>query len=345
MKVLIATKNLHSDSKIRGIGVYARELSQALARQFPQDSFPLGQSVSSTPDLDLIHYPFFDPFFLTLPIHKKIPTVVTIHDLIPLKYPAHYPVGVRGKLKWLRQKRQAQKAAHIITDSTASKSDITSILGIDESKISVIPLGPEKTKVSAELTRKTKLEYNLPHRYLLYVGDINWNKNIIGLVQAFAGLDAPSTHLVLVGKSFSNESNIPESRAVHRAIKDSGKADKIHLLGFVPTHHLPAIYSHATLYVQPSWDEGFGLPVLDAMSRGCPVATSNRGSLPEVGGRSVAYFDPDKDMLEVLSNLLASPEKRKQLAKSGLARAKQFSWELAAIETRKVYEKVIADYS
>jgi len=338
MKILLATKNLHTDSKIRGIGVYARELTRALSDNFPQDSFTTTQS--STPP-DLIHYPFFDPFFLTLSIPKKIPTIITIHDLIPPKYPSHFPVGLRGKLKWLRQKSQAQKVDHIITDSNASKQDIIRLLSIPDSRVTVIPLGPSGDKTSAEMTRKAKVEYDLPHRYILYVGDINWNKNVTGLIDVFAHLDAPTTHLVLVGKSFTSNLDIPEVSALKNAIKNSGKESKIHSLGYVPSHHLPAMYSYATLYVQPSWDEGFGFPVLDAMTRGCPVACSNRGSLKEVGGRSVAYFDPDSNMLDVISDLLAHPGKRAKLKNLGLIRAKKFNWDLAASRTHAVYEQVI----
>ena len=345
MKVALATKNLHVDSKIRGIGVYTRELSLALSTSFPKDNFLVADSSLTAPDLDLIHYPFFDPFALTLKNHKSIPVVITIHDLIPLKYPSHYPTGIRGRLKWLRQKKAARLVDHIITDSKASKNDIVRLLPVPESRVTVIPLGSSLDKTSAKMSRKAKEEYALPNRYLLYVGDINWNKNVVGLINTFAKLDAPTTHLVLVGKTFTANLDIPEANNIRDAIENSGKKDKIHTLGYVPSHHLPAIYSHATLYVQPSWDEGFGLPVLDAMSRGCPVATSSRGSLCEVGGKSVAYFDPDKDIEKVISDLLASPEDRERLSKLGLTRAKQFSWELAAKRTHEVYAQVIANHS
>jgi glycosyltransferase involved in cell wall biosynthesis len=129
---------------------------------------------------------------------------------------------------------------------------------------------------------------------------------------------------------------------VAKAITDSGRADRIIQLGYVPGHHLSILYSLATLYVQPSWYEGFGLPILEAMKFGCPVASSDRGSLSEVGGSAVAYFDPGKNMGEVIRELLASSAKREELGLLGIARAKEFTWEKAARATHAVYERVLS---
>lgn len=344
MKVVISLKKLHTASNTRGIGVYTRELVASLQKKFPKDKFiPTSHAVGDL-GADLIHFPYFDPFFLTLNFSRNIKTVVTIHDLIPLRFPERFPSGIRGRLKWLVQKYLVSKVDMIITDSNASKQDIERIIGIDSKKIAVIPLGPNKAeKVPVRMTKKIIESHHLPEKYLLYVGDINWNKNVTGLIEAFSKLKDDDLHLVLVGKVFTDKPNIKEYKEIVSAISQSGKADKILTLGYVPSHHLSVIYSHATLYVQPSWYEGFGLPILEAMKFGCPVASSSLGSLPEIGGDAVAYFDPGKNMVKVIESLLLDQQKLEQLKQAGLIQASKFNWDQTAILTHQIYEQVIAN--
>ena len=343
MKILLPIVPLHSGSRTRGIGVYTRELSLALTKYFPDDQIIGSSSSREAQTADLVHLPSFDPFFLTLPVLMRRPTVVTIHDLIPLRFPKHFPAGIRGRLKWMAERRRLRRAAAVITDSESSKADIVALSGYPVDKVTVIPLGPNDVqKVPPAQANQIAAKYALPSRYLLYVGDINWNKNVPGLIAAFTALKDPRVHLILVGKVFGSQPAIPEYRAIAEAIEKSGKADKIHLVGFVPSHHLSVFYSRATLYVQPSFYEGYGLPILEAMRFGCPVATSDRGSLPEVGGDAVAYFDPEKNMTNVIGELLSSAPRRAALSAAGLVRAKQFTWERTARETHAVYEKILA---
>lgn len=346
MRVVISLKKLHSASQTRGVGVYTRELIAALSKLYPKDQIIPTSHDPRLVKCDLIHYPYFDPFTRSLIQSKQIPTVVTIHDLIPLRFSAHFPVGLRGKFNWFWQQRAARSTDHILTDSQSSRSDILRLIGVDEARVSVIPLGPNHTqKAPAALVKKIRHAYALPERYLLYVGDINWNKNVVGLIQAFAKLPQSDLALVLVGKVFGDKPNIPEYRAVSEVIRATGLEGRILQLGYVPSHHLSVIYSSATLYVQPSWYEGFGLPILEAMKFGCPVASSDRGSLPEVGGSAVAYFDPAKNMVEVISGLLNNSLRRKELAALGIARAKEFTWEKTAHATHAIYEQVLAQTS
>lgn len=345
MKVVISTAPLTTASKTRGVGIYARELIKALDRNYPDDSFITSDKNCYQQGADIVHFPFFDPFFLTLPRKKTLPTIVTIHDVIPLKFPQHFPPGIRGKLKFSRQKSSLLDTTHVITDSQSSKNDISTYLNYPAEKISVVPLGPTTARSTVTLSTTIREEYALPQRYLLYVGDINWNKNVPGLIQAFSSLSSKNIHLVLVGKVFSDRPDIPEYQVVEKSIENSPARNRIKLIGYVPSHHLPYLYQHATLYVQPSWYEGFGLPVLEAMYQGCPVLSSDQGSLPEVGGDAVAYFNPNepKSLKKNLNELLSNPGKRRQLKKLGLARAKEFSWDLTARLTHTVYEKVLAE--
>jgi alpha-1,3-rhamnosyl/mannosyltransferase len=155
--------------------------------------------------------------------------------------------------------------------------------------------------------------------------------------------------LVLVGKAFESSKGTPEYAAINQAIADVGARHgspviNIHMLGFVPSHHLPAIYRGATLYVQPSWYEGFGFPILEAMEQGTPVASASTGSLPEVGGDFAHYFDPGKDgdMAATLRDLLANKGKREKYIEDAKKWAKSFSWERVVEETHAVYEKVVS---
>ncbi len=342
MKIAICTSPLKNSSKTRGVGVYTRELVNALRTSFPTDQFIETTGNPYQSGIDLVHYPFFDPYFLTLPWRYSLPTLITIHDLIPLKYPTHFPAGLRGRLKWEVQKMRARASAGIITDSLSSATDIQEILKIKENRIHVIPLASATARTAMSLAPKIKKLYHLPDRYILYVGDVNWNKNIPGLIDAFAKLDNSSTHLVLVGKVFADKPDIPEFKVVMEAIKKSGKSELIHLIGYVPSHHLSGIYREATLYCQPSWDEGFGLPILEAMKAGCPVVSSNRGSLPEVGGEAALYFNPSSNELPgVLQSLLSSPAKRDSLKEAGLLQVKQFTWDKTAKLTREIYAQMV----
>lgn len=345
MKVVVSLKPLRTEAKTRGVGVYTKKILESLRKQYPHDKFIPTTHDYYHQDADLVHFPFFDPFFLTLPLRQTKPTVVTIHDLIPLKFPKHFKKGLRGWLKWQLQKRFVRKTDHIITDSQSSKRDILEILHTPSEKISVIPLASPLNfqKVPQKLQKTVKNDYKLPEKYLLYVGDINWNKNIPGLVREFAKLQDKSLHLVLVGKAFQDELEPKELKTIHQAIEETGVGDRVKLLGFVPSHHLPALYMLATAYIQPSFYEGFGFPVLEAMQHSCPVVSSNKGSLKEVGGDAAEYFDPYKkgDLKNTIEKLLSNPQKREELIKKGIKKAGEYSWDETARRTKKAYEKTL----
>lgn len=348
LRVEIVAKSPYAGSGPRGVDVYARHLYDQLSKLEGSDAVILSRDKESSKSVDIVHYTFFDPFFLTLwSHHHKTKYIVTVHDLIPLKFREHFPVGIKGKLKWMLQKNALRGASAIITDSECSKNDIAEIVGIPKDKIFVVPLAAGHTTVNEKMVRTVRSEYSLPERYLLYVGDINWNKNIPGLIKAFGSLESKQTHLVLVGKAFESSKDTPEYTAIHKAIAEVGVKNlspeaNIHMLGFVPSHHLPAIYRGATLYVQPSWYEGFGFPVLEAMEQGVPVASADTGSLPEVGGDFAYYFDPSdpQAMAAQLKDLLSNKIKREKFVEEGKKWARTFSWERVVQETHTVYEKI-----
>jgi glycosyltransferase involved in cell wall biosynthesis len=345
MKVVIDIAKLHPKALKRGSGIYALRLYNSLLGLKDKNQYFLRQTTESH-EATIVHFPYFDPFFLTLPFIKEVPTVVTVHDLIPIRFIKHYPPGLRGKIKWFWQNLSLKGAAAVITDSESSKKDIIKFANIPENKIAVIYLAAGqnfKKLTKGKWQEQVRHKYNLPKRYLLYVGDINWNKNIPGLIKAFTKVKSqfPQFKLILVGSAYANNS-LPEFQEIQQLINQYNLKDEVMFLDYVPENDLVVIYNLASLYVQPSFYEGFGLPVLEAMSCGCPVVSSNQSSLPEIGGQAVTYFDPHQegDLAKKLILILSNPHKLRELSNNGLVQAKKFTWLKTAQETVKVYEKI-----
>lgn len=325
MRVSLDTRAVTALDQNRGIGVYADQMRQRLPQYV--------QVTAENPEI--IHNLVFKLFSRGLKLHRQTPTVVTVHDLIPLRFPDHYPLGIRGALKWWRQKKQLRQAAGIITDSQASKQDIIKFTGIDQDKIFVVYLAADEIFKPFKAVNK----YSLPKKFVLYVGDLNWNKNVVKLTKICLKLRCP---LVVVGRqtvATDYDHHHPETSELVKFQRLAQKYPRrIIRLGTVPLKDLAAIYNLATVYVQPSRYEGFGLPVLEAMISGCPVLSSGAGSLPEITGKASLVFDQTN-----LRQLWENEELRRRLAQAGIAHAKKFSWNKTVKETVKVYETVIAD--
>ncbi len=346
MKVAIDATPLETDHKKRGIGIYTRNLVEALRRVDKVNEYILFTKGQKLPKVDLVHHPYFDLFFLTLPLKKPYKTIVTIHDLIPLVFPQFYPPGLRGRIKFQIQKFSARGVSAIITDSENSKKDIIRFLKFPEEKIFVVYLAAEeifKPVTNHQFLIDIKSKHKLPDRFILYVGDVNLHKNLKRLLAAVKEVNWP---LVAVGEALTNE-NLAETKDLLAEIKKLKIEKQILRLGFVKEEDLVGIYNLATLLVEPSLYEGFGLPVLEAMSCGVPVAASATSSLPEVGGDAPVYFNSNsqEEMIEAIEKIINwrenDPAKYDELKRKGIAKAKKFSWEKTARETTKVYEKVV----
>jgi len=325
MNIFIDSSPLYSGHKHRGVGKYTRNLITALKNYFPQHNYS-----SSSPDL--IHYPYFDLFFPTLPFIKKKPTIITIHDVIPLQHPELFPLGPRGRFNLLHQRLALKNTKAIITDSKASKKAIIKYLKINPQKIHVIYLAADpifKLKPKSKFTR-----LKLPIKFLLYVGDINPNKNLPNLIQAVKQTKAK---LVIVSRALAKK-NIPESKEIHQLVNS-----QIIIITDVDQSELNQLYHQATIYVQPSLDEGFGLPLLEAMTAGCPVISARTGSLPEVGDLAPLYAKSPSisGLANAIKKLRANSNLRNELKKKSLTQAKKFSWQKTALDTVKVYEKIL----
>ena len=319
---------------LRGTGVYTDALYEALKKieNMEVTKIPYG---SNFQNFDIVHYPYFDPFFLTLPLVKKIPTVVTVHDLIPLAFPSKFPKGLRGFLKWRLQRRSLTNVSAVITDSQASKVDICRFTGISENKVQVVYLGVGKQFKQLNKSRKN---------FILYVGDINYNKNIPRLLGAFhkAVGTFPDLKLMLVGKGFVTDTR--ELQNLKKLVKTFGIAQKVVMIGSVDEKRLVDLYNTASLYVQPSLAEGFGLPVLEAMACGCPVVVSNCSSLSEITNDASVEVDPldEQSIASGILSIINDKNHRKKLSLLGLKHVGRFSWEKTAAKTLEVYKKVLA---
>lgn len=346
-KIAIDISPISDGNSIRGVGYYTKHLTNALQR-IKQKRFDikLATQKSETIGADLIHYPFFDPFKLTLPNRTTVPTVVTVHDLIPRQFKSHFPVGIRGEIYWLIQSHRLKNIDHIITVSNYSKEIIHQTLHLSPQKISVTleAANPDyhhinDKKRQAEIISK----YNLPNKFVLYVGDINWNKNVPTLVKACLHQKIP---LVIAG-SAATKKTISHPWTQDILWVQSQKNKNLITTGFIDDNDMPVVYSVATVYCQPSYAEGFGLPVLEAMQCGCPVVTNRESSLAEVAGSAAIFFNPhsQSDLEDKLKEIYFDPTTQKKYSLLGIEQSQKFSWEKTAKDTLSVYDRVLHEKS
>jgi glycosyltransferase involved in cell wall biosynthesis len=351
MKIAIDTSPLQNANKIRGVGFYLENLKKSLLKNFPDNDYLFFNQLSEIPTaVDLVHYPYFDPFFTTLPLFKKYKTVVTVHDLTPLMFPNHFPAGLKGNLKWQIQRYNLHRVDRVIVDSECSKNDVIKIAGVSPDKIDVVYLaaGNEFQRLKTEDLRLKKNDlrekYKLPEKFVLYVGDATWNKNLPRLINAVNRINIP---LVMVGKTLTEtnyDKSNPWNQDLHLAQELITKSPNIKALGFVSGEDLIALYNLAAVFVMPSLYEGFGLPILEAMQSGCPVITSKKGSLPEVAGDAAIYVDAQNidSIAEGISKAFEDAKLQDELIRKGLTQAGKFSWKKTAADTLKAYQRVLS---
>lgn len=360
MKVLLETSPLRNAHSIRGVGVYTRYLSKALEQlQTPDLQFitsqdtPLDQlnAFMDKNAVDIIHYPYFDLFKQTLPLpfiqrltgraHQKI--VVTIHDVIPLVFPDKYPAGLKGTVGLMIQRWLLQSTAAVITDSKTSKNDIVKYLGYPSEKIHVTPLAgnPEIKKTSKAAVISVKKTFQLPEVFLLYVGDINYNKNIPQLIKMMEFLDS-SIELVCVGANFKPQP-IPEWQAIQEVLGKN--KHRVHFLTTIEkgdTQTLSALYTGAAVYIQPSLYEGFGLPLLEAIACETLVVSSNTPALKEIEAAGIEFANPTAmDLSKAVHKVLSESQSQKnERIRQNSGALSRYSWEKTAQQTIGVYTTV-----
>jgi glycosyltransferase involved in cell wall biosynthesis len=285
---------------------------------------------------------YHSPYYL-MPYHPGVSAVVTVYDLIPLLFPQLTSTRTRLLFRWTMT-LALQVASHVIVISQATRRDLLSFFHVSPYKATAIPLAadPKFRPPSLAEVERVRRKYGLPNDYLLYLGINKPHKNLVRLVEAWGQISnsqfaASNSQLIIAG---AWDSRYPESQQRVGAL---GLENAIRFLGPVAEEDLPALYGGAVLFVFPSKCEGFGLPALEAMACGVPVACANTSSLPEVAGDAALYFDPtdDKAIAQALCQALVNPDLRAELRERGLAHAAQFSWERTARETLRLYREVL----
>lgn len=278
-----------------------------------------------------------------IPYRRPFRTVTTVHDIAYYFFPQMFRLRRRLLLKHMIA-HAVRVADRIIVHSDSARNDLQHLLKVPSQKIVKILSGydPEFTSENSHSERVERLFQNMNLRkgFILSVGALQPRKNLMRLLDAYAGLDRNLKEqyaLLLIG---GNEGKAPALREKCRVL---GIEDHVILPGFLPAQELRDIYRRATCYMFPSLYEGYGFPLLEAMVSGCPVGAAKVSSLPEVGGDAVLYFDPNdtQDMQKVLQRLLTDKPLREQLREKGLQRAQLFSWTQAAKATMELFEEII----
>lgn len=306
------------------------------ANPFVRLGFDLARRVrEDRPDILHVQY--------TAPLACPVPVVVSVHDVSFLEHPEYFPAGRALQLRWT-VRRTVRQAARILTGSEFSRWSILKVYGdLEEEKVVVVPnaaasqFRPISREAAAAAVRQ---RFSLAAPFVLCVGDLQPRKNHIGLIRAFAKLVRAYPQfrheLVLAGKETWFAGRIRE------AARDSGVADRIRFFGFVTDDDLLQLYNACDLFAFPSFYEGFGLPVLEAMACGRAVVTSNTSALPEVVDGAALLFDPYAcdEIVRAMADLLLDVELRTRMERLGLKRAAHFNWQKTAQRTLEVFHEV-----
>jgi glycosyltransferase involved in cell wall biosynthesis len=354
-----------------GVGHYTFEIALELARQAPSDSFEIlshlpfaDGAVSDLANLSFIKRPVnsatrhwwtiglplyikrarLDLFHGTnydIPIWGGCPTVLTIHDLSLLLFPAtHEERRVRRARR--RLPVMSRKATLIITPTNAVKSEVCEHLRIHADKVIVVNEAPRRSfqLMPLEQASKTVRRLGLDEDFILYVGTIEPRKNLITLVKAFEEVLRSTNlrpQLVIAGKKgwLTDE--------LFTYIESAKLGDRIHLTGYLGDDELRALYSACGVMVYPALYEGAGLPTLEAMACGAPVITTNTPAISEMVGDKARLFSPTdfRALAQHIVELLTTPAARESMSRAGIHHAARFSWERAARETLEIYQKAL----
>ncbi len=288
--------------------------------------------MKQTPKPDVV----FNPGHYT-PLFFPAPLVIAIMDLGYLRFPQHYTKTIYWKLR-LWTALSIKRAAQILTISQSTKNDIIRNYKIKPEKIEVEYLGYDEESfhfpINEAKIKKVKSKYKIVGDYLLFLSTLKPSKNIEGLLEAFKKLK--KIKLVIAGKKGWLFEKIFER------VRELGLEEEVVFTDFVDEEDVPALMAGAKVFVLPSFWEGFGIPVLEAMAVGTPVVVAKTGSLPEIVKDAGIIVDPKKpdEIAKGINKIINSQELSRDLREKGLARVKKFSWEKCAQKTLLVLEKI-----
>jgi len=291
--------------------------------------------------VDLTHVPYFGSS-----LSPSLPTVVTIHDLIPMVLP-EYRGNWRVRLYTSLVAAAAPQANLILADSQASKYDILQKLNVPDEQVRVVYLAPAPQFQPAETWQQIvdiKKKYNLPEDFVLYLGGYDVRKNLDALLHAYtwvSGTLHDGCPLVLAGALPKEDT--PFFPDPLRIARELGIEKYIITPGWIAEDDRPLLYAAAKVFVYPSRYEGFGLPVLEAMACGTPVVTTNAASIPELAGGAAFQLDPNdtKHMAAPILRLCTEEDSRDDLIERGLDQVEKFTWQKTAAETLQAYKDTL----
>jgi glycosyltransferase involved in cell wall biosynthesis len=313
--------------RVPGLAIFGGPLTSIAARRYR---------------LDVVHDPVGVSPFTLGSWAGAFGRILTIHDAIAFRDPRANAWANAMLHRWFVPATLAN-VDRIITVSEHARGDLVRLVGISPERVSVVPNGVSNRfrPVPQDEARRIARRYGIEGPYVLHVGAPQRRKNVEGLVEAFRrlGRRLPDHRLVLVGPP--RGAHDPVLRLVRRL----SLGTRVRFLSAVPDQDLPAIYSAASVFAFPSLYEGFGMPILEAMSCGTPVVCSNATSLPEVAGNAAVLVDPrDTAALALeLERVLDDPILHASLSLRGLVHAAPYSWERAARSTLEVYQRALAD--
>ncbi|MCS3869806.1 glycosyltransferase involved in cell wall biosynthesis [Chryseobacterium ginsenosidimutans] len=365
MKITFDAKRFFHNTS--GLGNYSRDLVRILAKYFPENEYILLNKNKSERGADSLENPnvhfaetskgsmsrqfkmgkdaqkhnadIFHGLSGELPLKwdkKTIKKIVTIHDLIFVRYPQYYSFFDRKIHLW-KFKKAANSADKIIAISEQTKLDIIQFLKVPESKIEVIYQGCHKAfkeQQSSELIQNIKQKFNLPERFILNVGTIEERKNLLNIVKAIKDTGIP---LIVVGKKTKYIQKIASF------IQKNKMEKQVHFLEGVSMDELAVIYKLADIFVYPSFFEGFGIPVIEALFSKTVTVTSNTSCLPEAGGPDSVYIDPENylDIQSKIKFLWDNESERKRRSDKGFEFVQKFNDEPIANQLMDLYKKIL----
>lgn len=331
---------------VSNTSISAIEAASANGRRSVNDLWAMTRQVLNH-QVDVFFFPAVYSYF---PIFNRTKIVVTLHDVIADHHPSLIFPDTKSKIFWKLKQKAAIKQAHLIaTVSQYSKQQIIEHFNLPETRLRIISEAARRNfrVLTADNGMRDVLERHglkKDERFLLYVGGISPHKNLRVLIDAFELIGNKldnQVKLVLVG-DYKDDPFFSAYPSLKKQVSDLGLENRVIFTGFVPDHDLACLYNAATLLVLPSLEEGFGLPAVEAMACGTPVAASNCGSLPEVLGSAGRFFDPrDKhDILRVVQEILSDDVLRNKMAQDSLSRSRNFLWKQSAENTLAIFNEL-----
>ena len=380
MRIGIDIRSLQNDSQNRGIGAYTRCLIKSLLSANGQNEYvffafknkPLPeflkeeifrnveilQVIPQVKYIRILSAHIIFPYIIAkerldifhslenmVPVFSQTKKLITVHDFIYNDYKVYNKEnGLYKNIYFYLRDKTLKYADKIIAVSEYTKKKVMELMGIKKERIEVIYEAASeifRPIDNSELFLKVREKYHLKSDFILYVGALLQHKNIDGLIRVFEQVSLKDVNLVIVGPKVKD--NMRYLKSINTLMEQLRIKDRVYILGYIPQEDLLALYNMAKIFISLSFYEGFGLPVLEAMSCGKPVIASQNTSMQELVGSNGILVDPYniEEIIIAIENLLSDEKLRILLSKKGLQRSGEFSWDKTARETLSLYEDLL----